>query len=179
MTRIALLLLLLPAHALAEVNSTGSAWTFLSDRKSTLQWVIISSTKNEGYVQCENMRTVIRCPFPVWAKVLPGQARTRAAASRDTAFPEVDGARLNQYLSAERLASLKRVLARVGVKPEDAYSRMVNARGAVVGTSYDVIVVLKPTYANFDRLVSEVFREVFQTTPLDGYKYEIGRWTSS
>jgi hypothetical protein len=160
----------------AQVDSTTSAWGYLTDRNSSLQWVIISSKRNNGYVQCENVRTFVRCEFPVWAKILPGERRTKPVGLRGSAYPDVSGAKLNEYLSGAQLAALKKTLARMRIKPEDVHSQAVNPRGAVVGTSYDVAVVLELAFEDFDRFVTDVLMEVFQAPPKQ-YNFEIGRWS--
>jgi len=163
--------------ATAQVDSPSRAWSYLTAGDASLRWVIVSSKKNPyAYVQCENMRTFVRCPFPAWSRVTPGERRTRPTNLRGTPYPDVPGAKLSEYLSPQKVAALKKLLARLGLKPVDVYSQAVNPRGAIVGTTYDVTVVLELDFAGFERLVKEVLVEIFETAPNDGYQYETGRW---
>lgn len=173
---IATFLLSHSATLFADVISSSEAWSYLTAPNSNLHWVVISTQNNGSYLQCENIRTVIRCPFPVWAKLVPGDRQTKPVNSRDTPFPEISGSELIEYIPAKKIPSLKKTLTRLGLKPNDVYSQAINRKRSVVGTSYDVTVILEMNYKGFDLFVQSVFSELGETASVDTYKYETGSW---
>jgi len=117
------------------------------------------------------MKDFLMCPVPVWLKALPEAKRTASKKSRGTPFAEVPGSKAKQYISPQKVLFLKETLKRNGLKAEDVYSQVVDERGRVVGTSYDVRVVLELSFKGFVPLVEDILRSVWDTTKQDGYAF--------
>jgi hypothetical protein len=173
--RLILLLLSMGASAspAQDVRTPDAAWAYLTRRDRSDQWVVIASKKNKGYMQCQNMGEFILCPFPVWLKVLPGVKRTRPEKSRGSPFPEVPGSKTKHYMFLPKAPILKETLRRHGLKGEDVYSQAVDENGRLVGTSYEVRVVLEFGFKDFTPLVEDVLRSVWDTSKQDGYAYRL------
>lgn len=75
-------------------------------------------------------------------------------------------------MSTQQVTALKAALRRLNLKPDDVYGQVVDEQGKVTGTSYDVCITLDLSYKDFERLVATVLKEVWQTTPKEGYLYE-------
>ena len=157
----------------ADMRSPSDAWRYLIEARQAEPWVVVSSPKSRGYIQCKNMGTFVACPFPVSLAIKPGISQTRVQSKQRMPYPAVAGATVtNAYLPAQQVSILKAVLRKLGLKPEDVYGQVIDEQRRIVGTSYDVSIVLDPSYKDFERLVMEVLREVWQAMPEDGYLYE-------
>jgi len=160
-----------------EVSSTAEAWRYLTRPGQSKQWLIVSSKRSDNYyVQCENVRTYILCPFPIWAKIAPGEKYLKPSGSRASPFPDVPNTQLRQYLTPQQVAALKKTLTGLGLKPVDVYQQMINQNDKLVGTAYDVRVVLEMDYRGFDSLVSSAMSTLWQASPKEGYNYQTGKW---
>lgn len=155
-----------------EIDSIEKAWAYLTAPSRSDQWIVIESKKNGRYVQCANMGEFLNCPFPVWRKALPTAKRTAVKTSRRTPFPDVAGSRTREYISRTEVPLLKEAIAQQGLKPEDVFSQVVDERGRIVGTSYEIVVILNPSFSRFTSFVQHVLNAVWGGTPEDGYTIE-------
>ena len=156
----------------SEIDSIEKAWAYLTAPSRSDQWIVIESKKNGRYVQCANMGEFLKCPFPVWLKALPTAKRTAVKTSRGTPFPDVAGSRMREYIAHTEIALLKEAIAKQGLKPEDVFSQVVDERGRIVGTSHDIVVILKPSFSRFASFVQHVLNTVWGGTAEDGYTIE-------
>src|SRR4051812_48084237 len=107
----------------ADVGSIDEAWAYLTNVGQSQQWVVISSKKNDGFVQCARMDGFVRCEFPIWLKISPEAKKIAPKNSRGTPFPEIPGTRLNQYMSPQQVTILKKTVVGHGLRAQDTYSQ--------------------------------------------------------
>lgn len=155
---VGLLLLVASAHCYpSEVGTIEEARSYLTEPGRAGQWVVITAKKRGRYVQCANMEDFLRCPFPVWIHAVPTARFTATNSSRGTPYPEVPGATKKVYITAADVTALKNAVGEQGLEPVDVYNQVVDEHERIVGTSYDVVVVLEPPYEQFVPLVRHIF----------------------
>ena len=157
----------------SEIRSLEEAWSYLNATINTHQRVVIESKKNGRYVQCENMGSFLKCPFPVWAKVLPNVELTRQKAARGSPYPEVAGSKRYEYITPIEIAVLKNIIRENRLTPDDVYISLVDQKGKVVGSSYDIVVIIEPSYKYFTLFVQNILEKVWNSNASDGYTISI------
>ena len=173
--RLAVLIVLLGHWCICsagQITSIDDAWMYLAKPGKVDRWVVIGSQKNKGYIQCERMRDFILCPFPVWAKVLPGPKQVVPRKPRPTPYPEVSGSRNEEYIPSNKVLLLKQTLKRHRIDAEDVYTQLLDEKGRVVGTAYDIRIVLELDFDKFVPVVQDILQRVWDTPKQDGYKFD-------
>jgi hypothetical protein len=156
-----------------QIKSPREAWIYLSQPNKSARWVLIASTRNDGYFQCENLDTFVRCPVPIWIKRLPVESKRYASTnSRSMPHPDIAGSELRRFLTDAQATAAKNAFRRLNLAPDDVYSQIHDERRRIVGTAYDIGIVLKLDFREFEKLVEAYMLAVWGTSIKDGYTYE-------
>ena len=172
LTAVVLLLASGVGHASPQ---TDAAWEYLTRSDNTEQWAVISVDGNPGYFQCARYPSYLRCPFPVWIKLLPGTRIYASVSSRDAPYPEVEGTETRTFMDSDQVDALVKLLSREGLRFAKLYSRLENEKGADAGTSFEVVLVLELDYDNFGALVAEMLQTVRGADTTSGYRVDTDR----
>lgn len=162
-----------PAAVAAPLASFGDAWIYISAKNRPERWVVVRSKgSRDGYFQCENLGSVVRCDVPVWIKRLPGRGRYLPFGGRSAPYPDVAGSQLQEILNQARLAKAEAVLKAQGRVPFFIYGQIKNEQREVVGTYCDLRVMVPFTYTRFEELGKNYLKEVFDAPEASGYELE-------
>lgn len=157
-------------------SQIDTAWDYLTTKQDSSQWAVISVEGNKGYVQCERYDDVLRCPFPVWSKLLPGTKLYAPVSPQLTPHPEIKGTKTKTYMEERQAKKLIKLLSDEKLEFAEVYSRLENKKGATAGTSYEVILILQLNYAKFENLVEKVLSTVWGAHNIGTYLIETDRW---
>ena len=152
-----------------------AAWRYLTKNADTAQWAVVSVDGNPGYVQCARNEDYLRCPFPVWARLLPDAGVYRPVSQQASPHPELAGTELKTYMAASQAGALTRILSREGLEFRNVYSLLEDQSGATVGTNYEVVLILKLDYGKFERLVANVLQTVWGADITQRYRVDTDR----
>lgn len=152
--------------------SVESVWKYLATEEYASQWAVISVPGNKGYFQCERYEAYLRCPFPVWAKLLPDAQLYAAVTARSTPFPDLEGTETKTYLTESQAKELVDILRREELEFAEVYGRLEDQNGDPAGTNHDVVLVLELDYPDFTRLVETVLTRVWDANVDGGYEIE-------
>ena len=156
----------------ASPSTFADAWSYVSAPGETSRWVVVTSAVDEdSFFQCQNHDDVVLCAIPVWMKKRPHQGDYRVVGDRDTPYPELDGAKINELLSAERTAAAQKVLRAYGLAPLFIYSKMEGRDGSIFGTQCELRVVLPLQYKQFEQLAKSYLKDVFGRPESAGYRF--------
>lgn len=170
-TAFAILILMSSGICYAE-NRIEDAWKYLTKPEDTTQWVVVSVSDSEGFVQCQRYETHLKCPFPVWAKLLPNTRMYAPVAEQKFPYPEIEGTVANVYLTSDQAQRLKTLLAKEGLEFSEIYSRFQNEEGVAVGAGYDIVLTLGLDYEGFENLVTKLLNSVWDANVAGGFMVE-------
>lgn len=154
------------------VNSVREAWAYVAEAGRSERWIVISSTKNPGYFQCENRDAFVLCPIPVWISRVPGSGRYAHTNARGTPYPEIPGSKQQVFLSARQVVSARTALRRMKLSAVDVYSQIHDEERRIIGTAYEVRIALDFNFNEFEKLVDAYMQSVWNTSARDGYAFQ-------
>jgi hypothetical protein len=153
-------------------SQIDNVWEYLTKREYLSQWAVISIDGNRGYFQCERYEEYLRCPFPVWAKLLPSAELYAPISAQGSPYPELEGTVTKTYMKSSQAKTLINLLADEKLEFAEVYSQLEGEKGAAAGTSYDVVLILELSYANFEHLVENVLGTVWGASVIGDYLIE-------
>lgn len=172
---IATLYLTCASASLAD-TSVASVWDYLTKEEYASQWAVVSIAGNKGYVQCERYEQYLRCPFPVWAKLLPSAKLFAPVSAQAAPYPDLEGTVTKTYMSESQAEKLVRLLVEEELEYAEVYSQLEDQNAEPAGTNHDVILVLELDYADFEALVENVLTTVWDADPEGGYQIETDQY---
>ncbi|WP_372743329.1 hypothetical protein [Neptunomonas sp.] len=153
-------------------SQIDDVWEYLTKKENSSQWAVISIEGNRGFLQCERYDEYLRCPFPVWAKLLPSAKFYAPISVQTSPYPEVEGTETKLYMEANQVKTLISLLSEKKLEYAEVYSQLEDEKGAVAGTSYDVVLILDLDYAKFENLVNEFLNIVWGAGITGDYQIE-------
>ena len=153
-------------------SQIDNVWEYLTKKKYSSQWAVISIDGNKGYLQCERYEDYLRCPFPVWVKLLPSAEFYAPISAQGSPYPELEGTETKTYMKSSQAKTLIKLLEDEKLEIAEVYSQLEDEKGAAAGTNYDVVLILELTYANFENLVEKVLSTVWGASITGDYLIE-------
>ena len=153
-------------------SKIDKVWEYLAKREYSSQWVVISIDGNKGYFQCERYEEYLRCPFPVWVKLLPSAKFYAPISAQGSPHPELEGAETKTYMKSSQAKTLIKLLTDEKLEFVEVYNQLEDEKGTAAGTNYDVVLVLELNYVSFEKLVEKVLGTVWGASITGNYLIE-------